>query len=80
MGGRWDDGEGTLHGARLTPPPTYTQCAKPEVEVVRVVPKGDERVYPVSKCDERAYLGRNRVGVPTSSSVYSRSVDGVTVY
>jgi len=39
-------------------------------EHVRVVPKGDERIH----------VARTKVGVPRSSSVYSRSVDGVTLF
>jgi hypothetical protein len=34
----------------------------------------------VHKRNERVWPGRAKVGVPTSSSVYSRSQDGVTVY
>jgi hypothetical protein len=70
-----EDMEGMGQGERRTPPPTYS--AKPErevevktAEVVRVVHKRNERVWP----------GRAKVGVPTSSSMYSRSQDGVTVY
>jgi hypothetical protein len=41
-----------------------------KTKLVRIVPKGDERVY----------QARTKVRVPTSSSVYSRDMDGVTLY
>jgi hypothetical protein len=39
-------------------------------ELARVVPNGDERMY----------TAKTKAGVPRSSSIYSRSIDGVTLY
>ncbi|KAF2680712.1 hypothetical protein K458DRAFT_91243 [Lentithecium fluviatile CBS 122367] len=80
--GRWlyptpdpseEDGDielSSLHGKSMESVKPFADLDLRKLEAVRVVPKSDERFW----------TAKTKIAGPRSSSVYSRSVDGVTLY